>query len=309
MKQVWAPAISSSGNVDSGVVQGFVFSKLSGQGNDFIIVDNRREHPVKSWPAFARLNCDCRRSVGADGVLVIGASKDNDFRLRIFNADGSEADMCGNGARCAAVYAVRKNIVLPSMTMETGAGPIRALVDGNHATIRMTAVRELQTPVFLSLRGLFPVRVFSIDSGVPHAVAFTGEESPAMVFETTLKAALPMLVHRRGRELRNHPRWGKQGSNVDFVEILDESRIYVRTYERGVEAETRACGTGAVASAFAARRAGYIDSETIVVEMPGGVLSVFFQKDEKGGHDAWLAGPVDWICEGALPRESEEEQG
>ncbi len=281
------------------------FSKMSGHGNDFIILDNRQGLPVSDWPVFAEYLCDRRRSIGADGVLLIESSNQADFRLRIYNADGSEADMCGNGARCAALYALCKKIAPPSMTMETGAGAIKAIVDGDHVSIKLAAVVEVHPPSILSMEGAEPVRVYAIDSGVPHAIVFTGNPPEGMAFGVPLKEVAPSVIHQLGQELRHHSRWGDQGSNVDFVEIIDRRRISVRTYERGVEGETRACGTGAAASAFAARETGAVTGETVAVEMPGGELSVSFQEGSDRGLEAWLAGKVVRAFEGVLALEEE----
>ena len=281
------------------------FSKMSGHGNDFVIIDNREGLSVRDWPAFAEHLCDRRRSVGADGVLLIESSNQADFKLRIYNADGSEADMCGNGARCAALYALRKKIVAPSMIMETGAGAIKATVDGDHASIKLAAVVEVTPPSILSLEGTEAVRVYAIDSGVPHAVVFTGNSPDGIAFGSSLKEVPRSVIHQLGKELRYHSRWGDQGSNVDFVEIIDRHRILVRTYERGVEGETLACGTGAVASAFAARQTGAVTGETVAVDMPGGELSVCFQEGSDRRFEAWLAGKVVYAFEGVLALEEE----
>lgn len=283
------------------VAAGIPFSKLAGQGNDFIIVDDRNGLLEANQQCFARRVCERRRSVGADGVLVIEGSQTADFRLRIFNVDGSEADMCGNGARCAAVYVRRKRIASAVMTMETGAGSIEALVDGGYAAIRMASVRELQPPEMLPLEGREPALVYSIDSGVPHAVVFIGPDNGGLVFGRSLEDVPADIIHELGQALRCHPRWGAEGSNADFVEIIDSRSIYVRTWERGVEGETPACGTGAVASAFAARQAGYVTGDTIAVRMPGGLLSVIFREGGKSGIESWLAGEVEWSFDGSIP--------
>lgn len=274
--------------VDSGCGGSTSFSKMSGQGNDFIIIDNREYLHVVKWSSISMKLCDRRRSIGADGLLVIEQSENADFRLRIFNSDGSEADMCGNGARCAAVWAVEKSIAGSAMTMETGAGEIKAIVDGNWASIKLSKVREMENSTMLFLEDRGWVRCYGIDSGVPHAILFTGNYSEGLFFGTQLKDVPGTIIHDLGSAVRHHPNWGVRGANADFVEILDGKNIYVRTYERGVEAETQACGTGAVASAFASKLARHVEGNSINVHMPGGVLSVFFQDNG----DAWLAGAV-----------------
>lgn len=289
------------------VAAGIPFSKLAGQGNDFIIVDDRNGLLEANQQCFARRVCERRRSVGADGVLVIEESQTADFRLRIFNADGSEAHMCGNGARCAAVYARRKRIAPAVMTMETGAGTIEAMVDGQYATIKMASTRRLHPPMMLMLEGRGLLKVYSVDSGVPHAVVFICDLGEEPLSRCPLKDVPAHDVHAMGRAIRHHPRWGEDGSNVDFVEIIDSRSIYVRTWERGVEGETPACGTGAVASAFAARQAGYVTGDTIAVHMPGGPLKVAFREGGKNGLEAWLAGNVAWSFDGSIYQKEERE--
>ncbi|OPL11696.1 MAG: hypothetical protein AVO39_05095 [delta proteobacterium MLS_D] len=283
------------------------FSKLVGNGNDFIIVDGRSGLIADNQQCFTRRVCERRRSVGADGVLVIEDSQTADFRLRIINADGSEADMCGNGARCAAVYARRKRIAPAVMTMETGAGTIEALVDGAYATIKMTSVGRPQPPVILSLEEQGSVKAYAVDSGVPHAVVFTCGVSEESVFRCPLKDVPASAVHAMGRAIRRHPRWGEDGSNADFVDIINSRSIYVRTWERGVEGETPACGTGAVASAFVARERGHVTGDTVTVHMPGGPLKVVFREGGKSGLEAWLAGDVAWSFDGSIYRQEERE--
>lgn len=279
------------------------FSKMSGHGNDFVIIDNRGDLPGIDWPSLAIQLCDRRRPTGSDGLLTIELSDTADFRLRIFNADGSEAHMCGNGARCAALWAVKKEIAPASMTIETGAGTVKAIVDGNRASIKLTALRHTHPSTMLSLGDAGQVRCCGIDSGVPHAILFTGTGIEGLTFETSLKDVPDTIIHEIGSAVRHHSHWGAGGTNTDFVEILDDRNIYVRTYERGVEAETQACGTGAAASAFASKLAGYVKGNSISVHMPGGVLSVFFQDNG----DAWLAGEVLWEYEGCVSLPSGEE--
>lgn len=279
------------------------FSKMSGHGNDFIIIDNRGDLPGIDWPTLAKKLCDRRRSTGSDGLLTIEHSDQADLRLRIFNADGTEAHMCGNGARCAALWAVKKKIAPTSMNIETGAGTVKAIVDGNRASIKLTTLRQTHPSTMLSLGDKGQVRCCGIDSGVPHAILFTGAGREGLIFDRSLKDVPGTTIHDIGSAVRHHSHWGEGGANTDFVEILDDRNIYVRTYERGVESETQACGTGAAAAAFASKLARYVEGHSISVHMPGGVLSVFFQDNG----DTWLAGEVLSEYEGCVSLPSGEE--
>lgn len=294
---------AGSAFADSGDSGSICFSKMSGHGNDFVIIDNREDLPGIGWPSLAVKLCDRSRSIGADGLLSIEQSDQADFRLRIFNADGSEARMCGNGARCAALWAVKKKIVPPSMNMETGAGAVKAVVDGNWASIKLAALRQTEKSTMLSLGDLGRVWCCGIDSGVPHAILFAGTDREGLFFDTRLEDVPGTIIRDIGSAVRHHPHWGEGGANTDFVEIIDGRNIFVRTYERGVEAETQACGTGAVASAFASKLARYVEGDSINVHMPGGVLSVFFQDNG----DAWLAGAVLSEYDGRVTLPSGEE--
>lgn len=229
------------------------FTKMVGAGNDFLIVDTRH-HPLSSlktrWPQLAKAMCDRRSGVGADGLLVLEPSKAVDVKMRVFNPDGSEADMCGNGARCVALYQVtsdRRQVTSEkSISIETRAGVLSARVRGERVAMRMTDPTELSLGLSVPLAGR-RVRLGFINTGVPHAVV------PVAAVER-------VDVVRDGRALRAHRRFAPRGTNVDFIQPAPgRNRLQVRTYERGVEGETPACGTGAAASAIihTLSRAGY----------------------------------------------------
>ena len=217
------------------------FTKMAGTGNDFVLVDAIR-HPLSrlrgGWPSLAQAMCDRRAGIGADGLLVLSPSRVATVKMRIFNPDGSEAEMCGNGARCVALYVKREGgSRAGSVTIETLAGVLTAGVRGERVAMRMPdpIVHRLDLPISIGRRRF---RVGFVNTGVPHAVV-------------PVEALDEVDVARMGRALRFHRRFAPRGTNVDFVQpdAARPSRLRVRTYERGVEGETPACGTGVMASA------------------------------------------------------------
>ncbi|MBN2397554.1 MAG: diaminopimelate epimerase [Deltaproteobacteria bacterium] len=269
--------------------QAVVFSKMSGHGNDFIVMDGRTGEGAEDWRESAREWCMRRTSIGADGLLIVEPSTVADFKMRIFNADGSEAEMCGNGARCVAAFAVREGIAQPEMVMETLAGPVRALVRGDMVAIQLTDPSPVKDGGTLEIDGE-NVPFYFINSGVPHTI----------IFREKVAAIPPDKVARMGHEVRFHPVFSPEGTNVNFVEVLDPGRIRVRTYERGVEAETLACGTGAVASSIVSSRFRKAGFPPIQVEMPGGTLIVDFKDKGDSFEDVWLKGKVVFVYEGTM---------
>ncbi|MBN2284713.1 MAG: diaminopimelate epimerase [Deltaproteobacteria bacterium] len=268
--------------------------KMSGHGNDFIIVDNSRETLKANWRDCAIRWCRRRVSVGADGLLIIGPSRDADLSLRIFNADGSEAEMCGNGVRCAARFAVEREITGSTLAISTLAGIIRARVEGRKACIRLPDLAEMMDPLSVETE-VGRYLAYPVHLGVPHAVIF---------FDSV--ADLPAkTVHDLGRSVRFHRLFEPAGTNVDLLQVVAPNHIRVRTYERGVEGETMACGTGAVASAIAAHLFGDAGDLPIAVEMPGGVLDVSFMKDGFCFSNIWLSGDVDWVFHGEILKDGE----
>ena len=259
---------------------------MSGLGNDFIVINNMQGQFALDWPAFAARYCPRKTAVGADGVLIIEASDEADFNYRIFNADGSEAEMCGNGARCAALFAFHEGIAGDQMKFKTLAGIIEARVSTDDVSIRMTDPYDLQRDIHLDIiTGQYIVH--SINSGVPHAVVFTDSLSTISVEEL-------------GRAIRMHKYFSPAGTNVDFVQVGQADHINVRTYERGVEAETLACGTGAVASAIISACVKNIPGPPVHVTMPGGKLKIDFAMDSESVADVWLSGMVDTVYTGNL---------
>lgn len=248
-----------------------LFWKLSGAGNDFICFDNRE----KAIPSMRMTNLAielCRRgvSIGADGVLFIEPSQKADFTMRIFNGDGSEAETCGNASRCIARLAFELGIAPARMSFETKAGVYHASVQNNYASVEMTDPQDMLLNIPFD-EDWFPAKgVHSIRIGVPHVVAFLEEES--------LKG---INVFGMGRTLRHHPLFQPAGANVNLARIMDRNNIEIRTYERGVEDETLACGTGCAATAIIAGHLGLGDSPTRM-HTRGGLINTIHYKIEDG---------------------------
>jgi len=263
------------------------FFKMSGSGNDFIFIDNMdRSLQVGDLPSFAKTVCRRQISVGADGLMVIEPSDTVDFKWRFFNADGSEGEMCGNGGRCAARFAFYKGIAKERMSFETLAGIIDAEVKGDVAKIRLTAPHSLAMDHLIAI-GEQELVVHSINTGVPHAVTFVDAVDSFDVFNT-------------GRAIRRHDHFLPAGTNANFVSVVDGQTLRVRTYERGVEDETLACGTGSVASALISARLGLVRSPVSVRVQSGETLTIYFEQTDIGFTDVYLEGKVTIVYQGNL---------
>ncbi|MBU4235854.1 MAG: diaminopimelate epimerase [Proteobacteria bacterium] len=269
------------------------FTKMSGAGNDFIVIDHRVSIiPEAEQPEFVRKVCRRMFSVGADGLILIENSELADFRWRFYNGDGSVAEMCGNGARCAARFAHSRGIAGSSMSFETLAGIIKAEIsDDDSVRLRMTAPCDFKTDLSVVLDGQERILSF-VNSGVPHAVIFMEEDDDVPVREW-------------GKIVRFHPLFQPAGTNVNFVQKIGENTIRVRTYERGVEDETMACGTGAVASALFAAVSGMAQSPVAVTTSGGERLTILFDlQDGPQAENVFLQGPARIIYEGNLTPEA-----
>ena len=267
-------------------------TKMSGAGNDFIVIDHRSGFiPETYQPQFAQLICRHSFSVGADGLILIEDSETEDFSWSFYNKDGSGAEMCGKGARCAARYAWRNGIAGRRMRFATLAGVIEAELIGEqeHVRVTMTSPYDYRDSLLISL-DQSEKEVFSINTGVPHAVVFVDSDNPP--------------VENWGRTLRYHEKFEPAGTNVNFVKILDEGELLVRTYERGVEAETMACGTGVVAAAIVAARQGLAESPVDVTTTGGEQLVVQFELQDDNIGDVHLQGAARIIYEAELSAEA-----
>jgi diaminopimelate epimerase len=267
------------------------FFKMSGSGNDFILIDHRQAIlDGDRLGDFVRRVCTRKVSVGADGLILIEPSEKVHFRWRFFNSDGGEAEMCGNGGRCAARFAVLKGIAPNRLSFETLAGIIEAEVSGRRVKLQMVppSIPEVDLPIKIDGQ---EHRLHFINTGVPHAVEIIEEVSQA-------------AVNDLGRKIRFHPRFQPAGTNANFAQPLDRGKLKVRTYERGVEEETLACGTGAVASALIAAVKGLVDSPVAVETTGGEILHIYFQRKGDCFERVFLEGDTRVVYEGALWEEA-----
>lgn len=268
---------------------------MNGAGNDFIVIDNRFFHFTDEELAdVARRYCRRRFGIGADGVLAFNQPRSSDyhFRMRYLNADGTIGTMCGNGARCLARFARRSGIEEDDMLFETDAGAVRAYVpegDDEPVRIYLDAPRDFVRSVELiteAAREAGPVHY--LWSGTEHAVCFVSDVS-----------IVP--VSKWGPAIRNDPALAPRGANVDFVEVMDGAvGLRARTFEKGVEAETYACGTGAIAAAVTARLLGHHDNDEVAVAMRGGTLTVGMSVTAGEPGDVYLEGPAEVVYRGTF---------
>jgi diaminopimelate epimerase len=263
------------------------FWKMNGAGNDFVVIDNRALTQNLSQEQIARL-CDRHRGVGADGLLAVEpAEQGADLKMRYYNADGGEAEMCGNGARCFARFAnFLSDWTLATVRFETPAGIIGATFHGDHVRLAMSAPHDLRRDVAVpDVAGVGTVDF--INTGVPHAVQFVSD-----------LAAVPVLT--AGAALRYHAQFAPKGTNANFAAVVGPSALAIRTYERGVEGETLACGTGMVACALLHHlRTG--DPSPIAITVAGGeTLAIGFARDGDTFSDVTLTGPADLVFSGQV---------
>ena len=250
------------------------FEKYQGTGNDFIIIDNRAQVFPEDVSAIQKLT-DRRLGIGADGLILIENHPTLDFRMKYFNADGSES-LCGNGSRCAIMFAQTLGIIHQETTFVTTDGIHNARINGNQVDFKLHNLSEINL-----LDG-----DYFINNGSPHYIRFVSDTSDVNIYE-------------EGKKIRYSPRYQPHGTNVNFVQIKSDFEISVRTYERGIEGETLSCGTGVTASAIASSFKGL--TPPIKIQTLGGNLSVNF---EKKGDDTFqnifLSGPATLVYEGQI---------
>lgn len=269
------------------------FAKMHGAGNDFVVIDSRAPGLVLSPSAVAAI-CSRRRGIGADGLILIERSSSADFRMRYFNSDGGEADMCGNGARCAARFAHETGVAGASMVFESNCARVRAEIrESGVVSVRIGPVSGLR--LGLALEGV-PGPVHFGVCGVPHAVVVV-DDARALSRDEFMALAAP---------LRRHPAFGAGGANVNAVSVADRGRCVYRTFERGVEDETLACGTGAVVVSTALAHLGLVDSPVECESSGGDVLRVDVSPSPDGAADTRLAGPAVVSFRGTFPLEDYE---
>ena len=270
------------------------FTKMNGAGNDFIILNNLTEHiPHAQFPSIARTLCHRRLSIGADGLMVVDAPRQGgDFRMLFYNADGSEGEMCGNGARCICRYGYEKGLAGETQTVESPSGLVTGRrIDQRNYRIRLTdpSVVDLNRPVDALGQTWQCAYVELGNPGLPHAVV-----------------PYPGLTHKNqseltalGRALRRAPAFPK-GANVNFYDVASPQRIIELTYERGVEDFTYACGTGSGSTVLALTLLGKVSGKDVAVSVPGGTLRVDVDRDGDVIQNIWLTGPTNFVCEGAV---------
>ncbi len=265
---------------------------MSGSGNDFVLVDNRaQEIPADRMVSLARALCRRMVSVGADGMIFIEPSEGYDFKWHFFNADGSAAEMCGNGGRCAARFAFLRGIAGTEMTFETLAGPIQARVNGSLVKLELTPPKDLRLNQEIKLEGKI-LNFDFLNTGVPHALIWVED-----LDKTDLVGLGPLI--------RYHDYFKPAGTNINFVQIKDTGNLWVRTYERGVEAETLACGTGSVAAAAVAFFKNKVLSPVQVRTSGGEILTVYVEgQPGRGINKVYLEGKVRLIFEAEVFEEA-----
>ena len=252
------------------------FFKYQGTGNDFVIMDNRNGEVDLSVEQVKHL-CDRKFGIGADGLMLLNANANYDFEMVYYNADGNEGSMCGNGGRCLVQFAFDRGIVCDKYKFIATDGAHEALFSEGWVNLKMKDVTEITKHM----------GHYILNTGSPHYVKPTNDVKELNVYE-------------EGRSIRYSDEFKEEGINVNFVERLDEDRIVVRTYERGVENETLSCGTGVTASALLFAQDG-LGFNRINVTTLGGDLAVEFEKiSESVFEDIWLCGPATFVFKGTI---------
>lgn len=262
------------------------FWKMHGAANDFILVDDRNETFPTGDPSWLAAVSARRTGVGSDGVILIQPSSTANFRMRFFNPDGGEAEMCGNGARCVARLAHDLGVAGPRMEIETAAGVLGAEVCGEQVRLHMTEPTDLRLHEAIEVNGESWTYHFA-NTGVPHVVIQVEDVDG-------------VDLNRLGPAVRRHERFAPAGTNVNVMAAADDGAVRVRTYERGVEAETLACGTGLVACAVVAGRLGIVAPPVQLIPSSGHRLEVGYEADGDGVRNVTLLGPAEHVCRGVL---------
>lgn len=273
------------------------FWKMNGAGNDFIILNNLEERlPASALPEIAKALCERHLSIGADGLMVVEApAQGGDYKMLFFNSDGSMGEMCGNGARCICRYGYENGLAGETQTVETTAG----IVTGKRIDSRLYKIR-LNDPSTLELD--HPVEV----DGVRYACSYVELGNPglphAVIPYHNLKNADENELRELGRRLRWHKAFPK-GANVNFYEITGEDAVYERTFERGVEDFTYACGTGTGSVVAVLTLQGKVSGHAVRAEMTGGTLVIDAQREGSRITSLYLTGPTNIVCKGEVTDE------
>ncbi|OKY77881.1 MAG: Diaminopimelate epimerase, DapF [Candidatus Methanohalarchaeum thermophilum] len=272
------------------------FTKMHGNGNDFILINEFETKKVveENKSEFAKKYCDRKFGIGADGVLFLQPSREYDFKMRIFNSDGTEANMCGNGIRCIAKFALDQEITQKSkLAIETNSGPLNVETRENKkfwAKVNMGKPQFKRNKIPAKGEGTFleqkidQYSVSAVNTGVPHAVIFR-------------KNINNLDIEKEAPKIRYNEKF-PEGANVNYVKVLNENKIKVRTYERGIESETLSCGTGSVASAAISKKLDKTKGNTINVITKGGKLNIIFKNQE-----AYMEGPAKTVFKGKTSKQ------
>jgi diaminopimelate epimerase len=253
------------------------FYKYQGTGNDFIMIDNRSEFFSKNDVALINKLCDRRFGIGADGLILLENSEVADFRMVYFNADGNEGSMCGNGGRCLIAFAKKLQIIENESTFDAVDGLHFATIKNDIVSLKMIDVTDISVSKLHSF----------LNTGSPHHIIFC-------------KNVKNLNVKVVGSEIRFGAPYFEEGTNVNFAEQISNNQFKVRTYERGVEDETLACGTGVTAVAIAAHKTNKTSSNIIQLEVEGGNLEVSFEIIGTGYKNVFLKGPATFVFEGKI---------
>lgn len=254
----------------------FHFYKYQGTGNDFVIIDNRKLSFPKENLALVKHICDRRFGIGADGLMLLENVDGFDFKMVYYNSDGNESSMCGNGGRCISAFAKHLGIVELEGDFLAIDGEHEFVIEHEIVKLKMIDVNEIKVEE----------DDFILFTGSPHYVSFRNEISTIDIVP-------------EARKIRNNETYKAKGINVNFVELQNE-KIFMRTYERGVEDETLSCGTGTVAVALAVATKNKLENGNIDIETPGGKLQISFTKNENSFTNIWLNGPAKLVFEGTF---------
>ncbi|MGA9591371.1 MAG: diaminopimelate epimerase [Salegentibacter sp.] len=255
------------------------FYKYQGTGNDFVMIDNRRQVLSKNNTKLVQKLCDRKFGIGADGLILLEESEvdGDDFKMVYFNADGNESSMCGNGGRCLVAFAKFLGLIKNEASFTAVDGPHKATVKDGLVSLQMQNVEKVDQSGNISF----------LNTGSPHHIIFT-------------KNVKDIDVKKEGAAVRYSEDYKNGGTNVNFVESEEEDVFIVRTYERGVEDETLSCGTGVTAVAIAAHSSGRAVNNEVKLIAPGGELKVSFVKGDNHYTDVWLTGPAEQVFKGEI---------
>jgi diaminopimelate epimerase len=268
------------------------FSKMSGAGNDFVCIDNRTG-AIEDGSALARVLCDRRSGVGADGLLLLETSERADFKMMYFNADGSYGGMCGNGGRCIALFATKVKAATSDVRFEALDFVYSASVSEDYVNLMMKDPGPLSRIRRLKI-GNRSIGYFFIDTGSPHVVI------PIDFWSGRPRSLSAVRVEHLGRKIRHYDAFASEGVNVNFIQLSPNQSIHIRTYERGVEAETFACGTGSIAAAIVANKLWNLKAPITIIPRSSIPLVVEFEVEESKVRRVRLSGPARFTFSGSV---------